>query len=136
MAVSGLAGRAVEFLCRCTPGDSHHRPRAASSSAGVSGSTNSSNSIRMVEVARRLGGRAELVPDVPHFDPAWPAGVSRVGVSVGAEPRRPSAEPAPRRAVGPSRPRGRPRPRTTPGEEHCSTWRYWKPCATPRGCVS
>ncbi|WP_329074291.1 4-hydroxy-3-methylbut-2-enyl diphosphate reductase [Streptomyces niveus] len=50
----------------------------------VVGSTNSSNSIRMVEVARRAGGRAELVPDVTHFDPAWLAGVSTVGVSAGA----------------------------------------------------
>jgi 4-hydroxy-3-methylbut-2-enyl diphosphate reductase len=38
----------------------------------------------MVEVARRHGGRAELVPDVTHFDPAWLAGVSTVGVSAGA----------------------------------------------------
>ncbi|MFE4608411.1 4-hydroxy-3-methylbut-2-enyl diphosphate reductase [Streptomyces niveus] len=50
----------------------------------VVGSTNSSNSIRMVEVARRAGGRAELVPDVTHFDPAWLAGVGTVGVSAGA----------------------------------------------------
>lgn len=50
----------------------------------VVGSTNSSNSIRMVEVARRLGGTAELVPDVTHFDPAWLAGVRTVGVSAGA----------------------------------------------------
>ncbi|MCL7382277.1 4-hydroxy-3-methylbut-2-enyl diphosphate reductase [Streptomyces sp. 35G-GA-8] len=50
----------------------------------VVGSANSSNSIRMVEVARRLGGRAELVPDVTHFDPAWLAGASTVGVSAGA----------------------------------------------------
>ncbi|MFD0652926.1 hypothetical protein ACFQ2Y_34725 [Streptomyces malaysiensis subsp. malaysiensis] len=50
----------------------------------VVGSTNSSNSIRMVEVARRLGGRAELVPDVTHFDPRWLTGVSTVGVSAGA----------------------------------------------------
>ncbi|MFE5842318.1 4-hydroxy-3-methylbut-2-enyl diphosphate reductase [Streptomyces niveus] len=50
----------------------------------VVGSANSSNSIRMVEVARRAGGRAELVPDVTHFDPAWLAGVVTVGVSAGA----------------------------------------------------
>ncbi|WP_037865692.1 4-hydroxy-3-methylbut-2-enyl diphosphate reductase [Streptomyces sp. NRRL S-1868] len=50
----------------------------------VVGSNNSSNSIRMVEVARRHGSRAELVPDVRHFDPAWLAGVSTVGVSAGA----------------------------------------------------
>jgi 4-hydroxy-3-methylbut-2-enyl diphosphate reductase len=50
----------------------------------VVGSTNSSNSIRMVEVARRLGTRSELVPDVSKFDPAWLAGVRTVGVSAGA----------------------------------------------------
>ncbi|WP_394620633.1 4-hydroxy-3-methylbut-2-enyl diphosphate reductase [Lentzea sp. JNUCC 0626] len=50
----------------------------------VVGSTNSSNSIRMVEVARRHGGRAELVPDVTHFDTAWLDGVRTVGVSAGA----------------------------------------------------
>ncbi|GHH34805.1 4-hydroxy-3-methylbut-2-enyl diphosphate reductase [Lentzea cavernae] len=50
----------------------------------VVGSANSSNSIRMVEVARRLGGRAELVPDVTHLDPAWLDGVDTVGVSAGA----------------------------------------------------
>ncbi|HEX8866097.1 MAG TPA: 4-hydroxy-3-methylbut-2-enyl diphosphate reductase [Lentzea sp.] len=50
----------------------------------VVGSTNSSNSIRMVEVARRHGGRAELVPDVTHFDRAWLDGVRSVGVSAGA----------------------------------------------------
>ncbi|MGI5500732.1 4-hydroxy-3-methylbut-2-enyl diphosphate reductase [Lentzea sp. CA-135723] len=50
----------------------------------VVGSTNSSNSIRMVEVARRQGGRAELVPDVTHFDTAWLDGVRTVGVSAGA----------------------------------------------------
>ncbi|MGW6511725.1 4-hydroxy-3-methylbut-2-enyl diphosphate reductase [Streptomyces niveus] len=50
----------------------------------VVGSTNSSNSIRMVEVARRAGGRAELVPDVTYFDPVWLAGVGTVGVSAGA----------------------------------------------------
>jgi len=33
------------------------------------GSTNSNNSIPMVEVARKLGVRAELVADVTEFDP-------------------------------------------------------------------
>ncbi|KND28707.1 4-hydroxy-3-methylbut-2-enyl diphosphate reductase [Streptomyces acidiscabies] len=50
----------------------------------VVGSVNSSNSIRMVEVARRLGVKAELVPDVSHFDAAWLVGVRTVGVSAGA----------------------------------------------------
>jgi 4-hydroxy-3-methylbut-2-enyl diphosphate reductase len=50
----------------------------------VVGSRNSSNSIRMVEVARRLGTRSELVPDVSEFDSGWLAGVRTVGVSAGA----------------------------------------------------
>ncbi|WP_343950897.1 4-hydroxy-3-methylbut-2-enyl diphosphate reductase [Nonomuraea longicatena] len=50
----------------------------------VVGSRNSSNSIRMVEVARRHGVAAHLVPDVTAFDPAWLAEVSTVGVSAGA----------------------------------------------------
>jgi 4-hydroxy-3-methylbut-2-en-1-yl diphosphate reductase len=50
----------------------------------VVGSRNSSNSIRMVEVARRLGTRSELVPDVSELDPGWLAGVRTVGVSAGA----------------------------------------------------
>jgi 4-hydroxy-3-methylbut-2-enyl diphosphate reductase len=50
----------------------------------VVGSRNSSNSIRMVEVARRLGTRSELVPDMSELDPGWLAGVRTVGVSAGA----------------------------------------------------
>ncbi|CAM4011599.1 4-hydroxy-3-methylbut-2-enyl diphosphate reductase [Kibdelosporangium persicum] len=50
----------------------------------VVGSRNSSNSIRMVEVARRLGTAAYLVPDVTEFDPAWLAGVRVVALSAGA----------------------------------------------------
>lgn len=44
-------------------------------------SVDETREIRMVEVARRAGGRAELVPDVTHFDPAWLAGVVTVSVS-------------------------------------------------------
>ncbi|MER7763405.1 4-hydroxy-3-methylbut-2-enyl diphosphate reductase [Streptomyces sp. NPDC097619] len=50
----------------------------------VVGSTNSSNSIRMVEVARDLGTAAYLVPEVGDLDPAWLEGVTSVGVSAGA----------------------------------------------------
>ncbi|MGN9837226.1 4-hydroxy-3-methylbut-2-enyl diphosphate reductase [Nonomuraea sp. H19] len=50
----------------------------------VVGSTNSSNSIRMVEVAEAAGARAHLVPDVDHLDAAWLDGVTTVGVSAGA----------------------------------------------------
>jgi len=50
----------------------------------VVGSPNSSNSIRMVEVARLDGTPAQLVPDVTHLEPGWFAGVGAVGLSAGA----------------------------------------------------
>ena len=50
----------------------------------VVGSPNSSNSVRMVEVAELAGTPARLLPDVSHLDPAWLAGVTSVGLSAGA----------------------------------------------------
>jgi len=50
----------------------------------VVGSRNSSNSLRMVEVAARAGTPAHLVPDVTELDEAWLAGAGAVGVSAGA----------------------------------------------------
>ncbi|MEV7417374.1 4-hydroxy-3-methylbut-2-enyl diphosphate reductase [Streptomyces sp. NPDC089919] len=50
----------------------------------VVGSHNSSNSIRMVEVARDHGARAHLVPDPDRLDESWLADVRSVGVSSGA----------------------------------------------------
>ena len=50
----------------------------------VVGSTNSSNSVRMVEVAREHGAAAYLVPDATHLDPSWLDPVTTVGVSSGA----------------------------------------------------
>ncbi|WP_329116501.1 4-hydroxy-3-methylbut-2-enyl diphosphate reductase [Streptomyces sp. NBC_01353] len=50
----------------------------------VVGSRNSSNSIRMVEVAERLGTPSYLVPDVGEFDEKWLEGVETIGVSAGA----------------------------------------------------
>ncbi|MGW6706400.1 4-hydroxy-3-methylbut-2-enyl diphosphate reductase [Streptomyces sp. NPDC054956] len=50
----------------------------------VVGSVNSSNSIRMVEVARDLGTAAHLVPEVGDLRTEWLDGVSSVGVSAGA----------------------------------------------------
>ncbi len=51
----------------------------------VVGSTNSSNSVRLVEVARDAGaGAAYLVDDAGEIDEAWLAGVSTVGLSSGA----------------------------------------------------
>ncbi|WP_434446043.1 4-hydroxy-3-methylbut-2-enyl diphosphate reductase [Lentzea sp. E54] len=50
----------------------------------VVGSKNSSNSVRMVELAARTGTPAYLIDDASEIDPAWLAGVSAVGLSAGA----------------------------------------------------
>jgi 4-hydroxy-3-methylbut-2-enyl diphosphate reductase len=50
----------------------------------VVGSRNSSNSNRLVEVARRHGCEARLIDDEGQLDPGWLAGARRVGVTAGA----------------------------------------------------
>jgi len=50
----------------------------------VVGTTNSSNSRRLVEVAERSGCPARLVDDAGDVDLRWLAGVHRIGVSAGA----------------------------------------------------
>jgi 4-hydroxy-3-methylbut-2-enyl diphosphate reductase len=50
----------------------------------VVGSRNSSNSLRMVEVAREAGVAAHLVPDPAELDAGWLRDVRTVGVSAGA----------------------------------------------------
>src|SRR5207253_4974310 len=51
----------------------------------VVGSANSSNSLRMVEVAREAGAAsAYLVDDAGHIDESWLDGVGTVGLSSGA----------------------------------------------------
>jgi len=50
----------------------------------VVGSHNSSNSVRLVEVARTAGVPAHLVDDVAEIDEAWLDGVDVVGVTSGA----------------------------------------------------
>ncbi len=51
----------------------------------VVGSANSSNSVRLVEVAREAGaGAAYRIDSAAEIDPAWVAGASTVGVTSGA----------------------------------------------------
>jgi 4-hydroxy-3-methylbut-2-enyl diphosphate reductase len=50
----------------------------------VVGAPNSSNSQRLVEVARGAGVRATLVESEQEIDPDWLAGAGRVGVTAGA----------------------------------------------------
>jgi 4-hydroxy-3-methylbut-2-enyl diphosphate reductase len=58
---------------------------AASDLVIVVGSTNSSNSVRLVEVALDSGAKAAyLVDDLSHIDASWLDGVSTIGVTSGA----------------------------------------------------
>lgn len=50
----------------------------------IVGAINSSNSNRMVEVARTMGTPAHLVPDESYLDDSWLEGVETIGVSSGA----------------------------------------------------
>jgi 4-hydroxy-3-methylbut-2-enyl diphosphate reductase len=50
----------------------------------VVGSTNSSNSLRLIEVANRLGTPAHLVDDASQVRPEWLENASTIGISAGA----------------------------------------------------
>jgi 4-hydroxy-3-methylbut-2-enyl diphosphate reductase len=50
----------------------------------VVGSENSSNSLRLGELAQQLGSRAYLVDSVAGIDPKWIEGAKRIGVTAGA----------------------------------------------------
>ncbi len=50
----------------------------------VVGSRNSSNSVRMVEVAKKAGVPAYLVPEAADLDPAWLEDADVIGVGAGA----------------------------------------------------
>ncbi|RKS76643.1 4-hydroxy-3-methylbut-2-enyl diphosphate reductase [Actinomadura pelletieri DSM 43383] len=82
----GLVGPGSEDICYA----SQNRQNAVKAIAKradlvlVVGSANSSNTIRMVEVARAAGTRARLLPDADRLDPGWLADVETVGLSAGA----------------------------------------------------
>ena len=57
---------------------------AASDLVLVVGSANSSNSLRLVEVAEREGTPAHLVEDASAVDLRWLAGAARIGITAGA----------------------------------------------------
>ncbi|MCP5395986.1 MAG: 4-hydroxy-3-methylbut-2-enyl diphosphate reductase [Sphingomonadaceae bacterium] len=50
----------------------------------VIGAPNSSNSLRLVEVAERLGTTARLIQRANEIDPAWLEGVGTIGLTAGA----------------------------------------------------
>ncbi|HEX2131804.1 MAG TPA: 4-hydroxy-3-methylbut-2-enyl diphosphate reductase [Actinophytocola sp.] len=81
-----LRGPASDDICYATT----NRQEALASVAAdadlvlVVGSTNSSNSVRLVELARRGGTPAHLIDDVSDLRPEWLAGVRVVGLTAGA----------------------------------------------------
>ncbi|HWR47143.1 MAG TPA: 4-hydroxy-3-methylbut-2-enyl diphosphate reductase [Pseudonocardiaceae bacterium] len=81
-----LSAPRTDDICYATT----NRQRAVRAIAGqvdlvlVVGSSNSSNSLRLVEVARREGVPAYLVEDVSEIDLRWLAGTTRLGITAGA----------------------------------------------------
>ncbi|MBI4455603.1 MAG: 4-hydroxy-3-methylbut-2-enyl diphosphate reductase [Acidobacteria bacterium] len=81
-----IIGPAAEDICYAT----QNRQAAVKAIAGeadlvlVVGSSNSSNSLRLVEVSRSKGTRAYLIGDCRAIQPRWLEGVQRVGLTAGA----------------------------------------------------
>ncbi len=50
----------------------------------VVGAPNSSNSLRLVEVAERLGTPGKLIQRAEEIDPAWLDGIDTIGLTAGA----------------------------------------------------
>jgi 4-hydroxy-3-methylbut-2-enyl diphosphate reductase len=81
-----LAGPATDDICYA----SQNRQNAVKALAArsdlvlVVGSANSSNSVRMVEVARNAGTASHLVSNVEDVDVGWLDGTTAIGVSAGA----------------------------------------------------
>jgi 4-hydroxy-3-methylbut-2-en-1-yl diphosphate reductase len=81
-----LRGPGSEDICYATS-NRQHAVRSVARDADVvlvAGSETSSNSKRLVEVARREGARAYLVDDETDVDVAWLAGAATVGITAGA----------------------------------------------------
>jgi 4-hydroxy-3-methylbut-2-enyl diphosphate reductase len=81
-----IESSATDDICYATT----NRQGAVKAIAGESdvvlvlGSRNSSNSLRLVEVAERAGVPAHLVDDATEIKPEWLLDVSRVGITAGA----------------------------------------------------
>lgn len=81
-----ISGPRGEDICYATS----NRQEAVKAIAGecdrliVIGAPNSSNSLRLVEVAERMGTPAHLVQRGVEIDPAWLAGIGTLGITAGA----------------------------------------------------
>jgi 4-hydroxy-3-methylbut-2-enyl diphosphate reductase len=81
-----LRGPASDDICYATTNrqESLSTVAAEADLVLVVGSTNSSNSVRLVELARRAGKPAYLIDDAGDIRPEWLEGVRTVGVTAGA----------------------------------------------------
>ena len=81
-----LRGPASDDICYATTNRQHALSTVAADAdlVLVVGSANSSNSVRLVELARRAGTPAYLIDDASDLRPEWLAGVTTVGVTAGA----------------------------------------------------
>jgi 4-hydroxy-3-methylbut-2-en-1-yl diphosphate reductase len=77
---------ATDDICYATTNRQHAVREIAAESdvVVVLGSTNSSNSLRLVEVAQRAGARAYLVDDAAGILPEWIVDAKTVGITAGA----------------------------------------------------
>ncbi len=81
-----MVGPKAEDICYATS----NRQEAVKAIAGecelllVIGAPNSSNSLRLVEVAERLGTRSRLIQRANEIDPSWLDGVTTLGLTAGA----------------------------------------------------
>ena len=81
-----IAAPHKEDICYATTNrqEAVKRIAAMAEVALVLGSANSSNSVRLAEVARRAGARAHLINSAAELDLAWLDGAHIVGVTAGA----------------------------------------------------
>jgi len=92
---AGLPDPHKEDICYATTNRQEAVKRVAAHSdlVLVIGSPNSSNSVRLVEVARRAGAKAaRLIDDASVVDWAWFDGVQTVGITAGASAPEPLIE--------------------------------------------
>ncbi len=81
-----IAGPKAEDICYATS-NRQSAVKAIAPSCDlvlVIGAPNSSNSLRLVEVAERCGASARLIQRADEIDPAWLDGVGTIGITAGA----------------------------------------------------
>ena len=81
-----LKGPPSDDICYATTNRQHALSTVAAEAdlVLVIGSPNSSNSVRLVELARRAGTPAYLIDDASDIQPAWLIGVRTIGLTAGA----------------------------------------------------